>query len=166
MSFVDEVTPKDTEEVKPGLFIQKWKGKYRQIEPMAWNGKMRWEQQIRSILSLRTFFTIGVILFLWWAYVNDDNQYRDFYFEVIENPVQYCEQVFEKQGEVYLNGLGAIVFALVVHFILGFDNESAIIFAILSWILFNQHDISMFMDSHNEDYMHKSTRVKRKAGRR
>ena len=63
MDLVKMLTPKDTEEVRPGLFIQKTKKGYRQIHPAAWNGKINWKGQIKSMISFRTIFTIALILF-------------------------------------------------------------------------------------------------------
>lgn len=95
MGIVERLMPKDTEELKPGLFIQKTRKGYRQIEPLAWNGKMRWKPQIASVFSIRTFVTIAVVLFLAWAYVNDVGSLIVFYNAVHEDPIGYCNDVLE-----------------------------------------------------------------------
>lgn len=93
MSFIDYVTPKDTEEVKPGLFIQKKRGKYRQLQPIAWKGKWRTKEQMRSIFSPRTFVWLGIMLFLVFAYNNDNAQLVEFHNTVVENPVLFCSEL-------------------------------------------------------------------------
>ena len=92
MNFIDVLTPKDTEEVKPGLFIQQRGRGYRMVQPFAWNGKMRWREQMRTVFSIRTFITLAIIGFIVWGYLNDTGEFRDFYVEVKGNPVAYCQQ--------------------------------------------------------------------------
>ncbi len=43
MSWIERLTPKNTEELKPGLFIQKSRDGYRQVYPAAWNGEVIWK---------------------------------------------------------------------------------------------------------------------------
>ena len=91
--FIGAITPKDTEEVKPGLFIQKKLGGYRQVHPSAWDGKINWKNFIfgGSIFKGLGFFLI--IIFLAWSYQHDVAQYQDFYQEVRSDPIAYCEKV-------------------------------------------------------------------------
>ncbi len=93
MSFPDSLTPKNTEEIRPGLFIQRRGSKYRKVEPFAWNGKVRWKEQLRTIISVRFFFTVGLVAFLAFSYVNDNSQLLDFYNVVHEDPIGFCRQV-------------------------------------------------------------------------
>lgn len=93
MGFKDILSPKDTEEVKPGLFIQKKGSRYRVVEPLVWNGNYRWKEQIKTIFSMRTILSLGLILFIVWAYLHDTSSLRDFYFKVSKNPVQWCSKV-------------------------------------------------------------------------
>jgi len=96
MSFIDAITPKDTEEVKPGLFIQSCRGKYRQVHPAAWNGKINWKNFLIGVNPIRNLFIFILILFLVFAYTNDVREYKDFYEEVSSNPTGYCENVYSK----------------------------------------------------------------------
>ncbi len=95
MDFVKALTPKDTEEVREGLFIQRRLGKYRQVYPAAWNGKMNWYNLFTggSIWKSRTFILILLIVF---AYSIDVKNYKDFYEETINNPLEFCQSVWEK----------------------------------------------------------------------
>ncbi len=68
MSLIDSLTPKNTEEIKPGLFIQKTPRGYRQINPMAWNGEFRTKEQLRTIINFKSIFTIALILFIAYHY--------------------------------------------------------------------------------------------------
>ncbi len=93
MSFIDGLTPKDTEEIKPELFIQKKGDKYRQVYPLAWNGKLRWKEQLKTIISVRTIFTLAIILFLVYAYTNDVQEYKTFYENIMSNPIDFCTEL-------------------------------------------------------------------------
>lgn len=108
MSLAKTLTPKDTEEVKPNLFVQtKYKNitddkhnitgrkpvGYRVINPVAWDGKLRLKEQLKTILSLRFLFTLAIIIFLVWAYQHDTKALQEFYNEVRGSPVAYCEKV-------------------------------------------------------------------------
>lgn len=95
MTLTDSLTPKNTEEIKPGLFIQKKGNGYRMIDPVAWNGKILWKKQIRSVISLRFVITITIVLFLVWAYNQDIGASLDFYNLVHEDPLAFCLQVEE-----------------------------------------------------------------------
>ena len=96
MSLADRLTPRDTEEVKPGLFIQKrTNGSYRMINPMAWDGKLRTKEQLKTVFSLRTIFTIALIIFIAYNYRTDNVKLLDFYNRVHENPIYFCQQVTE-----------------------------------------------------------------------
>ncbi len=97
MEIVKALTPKDTEEVKPGLFIQKRGDSYKQILPFAWNNKILWREQLRTVLTLRTLFTIALIIFIAWAYLNDVGVYKQFYEETMSNPMEFCDSVYKDQ---------------------------------------------------------------------
>lgn len=68
MSFIDSLIPKDTEEIKPGLFIQKIPKGYRTINPMAWDGKFRTKEQLATVINFKTIFTLALILFIAYNY--------------------------------------------------------------------------------------------------
>jgi len=108
MNWKKILTPSDTEEIKPGLFIQTryrniddGQGNvigrealgYRQIEPLVWEGKFRKKEQLRSIFSWRTLITISIILFIAWSYLHDTGAYREFYNSYAQNPIAFCENV-------------------------------------------------------------------------
>ncbi len=104
MDFVKALTPKDTEEVKPGFFIQTKNHKngrtsYRQVHPVAWNGKIDWKTQVKSVFSLRTIFTIALILFIYFGYLHDYRLLQEFHNEVIENPVEFCIEINEQYAQ-------------------------------------------------------------------
>ncbi len=102
MSLVDTLTPKNTEEIKPGLFIQKRGSGYRQVDPLAWDGKLRIKKQIRTIISFRTIITLAIIGFLVWSYVHDNQQCID----VIENPEEFCKEIYPCVSDMQYSGYG------------------------------------------------------------
>ena len=93
MSLAKALTPQNTEEIKPGLFIQKKGDSYRMIKPMAWNGKVLWKEQLKTIFTLRTFFTIAIVLFLAYSYIHDIQEFKDFHNEVMDNPDAWCGEL-------------------------------------------------------------------------
>lgn len=97
MSFVDRITPKDTEEVKPGLFIQKKHGSYHHIQPAAWDGKIIWKNFILGANPLRNFIFFTILMFIVYGYINDVDQYKQFYENVNGNPQGYCQSIKELQ---------------------------------------------------------------------
>jgi len=93
MNFVKALTPKDTEEIKPGLFIQKQGNSYRQISPAAWDDKIIWKNLFFGQGFLRSFIFFLIIVFIAWSYFNDTKELREFYEEVSSNPVEFCKDV-------------------------------------------------------------------------
>lgn len=97
MSFLKKAfTPKDTEEIRPGLFVRKEKKGYKQIHPIVWNDEWRTKEQLKTILTLRTFFTIALIIFLAWAYVHDTGALQEFYEDVTDDPFAWCNDLKTK----------------------------------------------------------------------
>ena len=93
MDFVKALTPKETEEIKPGLFIQRTSKGYRQIEPAAWNGKINWKNLFGGKNFLRNFVWFAIIIFVAWSYFHDTKEFREFYIEVNSNPAEFCKNV-------------------------------------------------------------------------
>ncbi len=109
MNFIKALTPKDTEEVKPGLFIQTTYGEllandghtvigkapmsYKHITPAAWNGKIIWKNLLFGKDFLKSFIFFLIIVFLAWSYFHDIQVYREFYEEVNSNPAEFCTKV-------------------------------------------------------------------------
>ena len=95
MSFIDFLTPKNTEEVKPGLFIQKrtsrnGKIKYRKITPAAWNGKINWKVFILGDKWVSSLIWFLLIMYLAWSYHHDTSALIGFEKYVLENTTQFC----------------------------------------------------------------------------
>ena len=95
------LTPSDTEEIKPGLFIQEKKGKngislYRQINPVAWNGKFR----LKSQFSWKNLFVIAIIIFLAWSYTHDIQALKDFQKKVTNHKFEWCSGISIEELEV------------------------------------------------------------------
>lgn len=97
MDWSKVLTPKNTEEVRPGLFIQKRNNNYRQIHPAAWNGKVDWKGQMKSVFSFRTVFTMGLILFIYFGYLHDYRELQNFYEEVMDDEI--CKRSLESKVE-------------------------------------------------------------------
>jgi len=93
MNFVKAFTPKNTEEVKPGVFLQKTKRGYRQIHPAAWNGKINYKNLLLGPNFLKSFMWFAIILFIAWSYFQDVQTYQEFYEEVNSNPIVFCSKI-------------------------------------------------------------------------
>lgn len=104
MNFIDLLTPKDTEEIKPGLFVKKTKKGWKEVHPSAWKGKIIWKNLLFGPRFFRTLITFGVILFLVWSFNHDVGAYRNFYETVSSDPIAYCSNV----SSINLRGEGLI----------------------------------------------------------
>lgn len=93
MDLTKALTPKETEEVKPGLFIQQTSKGYRQVHPAAWNGKINWKNFLLGSNFLRNLIWFLIIVFLAWSYFHDVDVYKEFYEEVIADPALFCSNV-------------------------------------------------------------------------
>lgn len=98
--FVKALTPKNTEELKPGLFIQTTARGYRNVYPAAWNGKINWYNFFFGGSFFKTFAWFAIILFVVWSYQHDVNQYKSFYEDVVKNPIVWCQQVEQSYASV------------------------------------------------------------------
>ncbi len=103
MNFIKVLTPKDTQEIKPGLFIQKTSSGYRQVSPPAWDGKVIWKNFFFGQGFLKSSFFFIVLMFLAWSYFHDVKVYREFYEEVIADPILFCSNI--SLVNVDINGL-------------------------------------------------------------
>jgi len=101
MDLIKALTPKETEQIKPGLFIQRRGKAYKQIYPAAWDGKIIWKNLLWGKGFLKSFIWFVIILFIAWSYFNDTKVYREFYVEVNSNPVGFCSNV----SLININGL-------------------------------------------------------------
>ena len=86
-NFKKHLTPIDTEEIKPNLFIKKTDKGYRQVHPLVWNNKYRWKEQLKTVFTFRTFFTLALIIFIAWSYVHDTKEC----FDVLEKIGLLCK---------------------------------------------------------------------------
>lgn len=101
MDFIKTLTPENTEEIRPGLFVQKHKGKYRVVKPMAWDGELLIKDQLKSVFNLRTLFTILLIIFITWSYVNETGYCR----ELKVNPCPLLDDITKYCYETSVNTL-------------------------------------------------------------
>jgi len=90
MNIKKALTPKDVEEVRPGLFIKSFPKnpdtiEYRQVHPLVWDGKWRLKNQIK----IRDIFMIALIITLYLVGV----KYIRFYEEVNADPRAFCKNV-------------------------------------------------------------------------
>lgn len=100
MSWKKTLEAKDTEEVRPGIFIQKYWGPLknykvpvdRVVNPLVWKGEWRLNKQFRY----RNLITIAVVLFLAFTYINETQFCRDLQenpCEILPNITNYCTQI-------------------------------------------------------------------------
>lgn len=92
------LTPKDTEEIKPGLFIQKRKNNYRQITPLVWKGKYKF----RGHFKLKSLIMIILVLFLVWNYNYETKWCREFQrdpCDILTNVTIYCHEKRMSENE-------------------------------------------------------------------
>ena len=76
--FIRTLTPSDTEEVRPNLFVQKrGDNKYRVVYPSAWNGKINWTNLLLGANFGKNLVWFVIILFLAFSYRHDNQQCFD-----------------------------------------------------------------------------------------
>ena len=111
------LTPKNTEEVKPNLFIQAYnnpdslmarldktiKGhnkeirypKYRHIFPAAWNNKINWAIMIFGAHPIKSLFVFLLIIYMAWSYHHDTQALVEWNNQIMSNftaRMQLCSQ--------------------------------------------------------------------------
>lgn len=122
------LTPKNTEEIKPNLFVQKIKGdslmakldkkvkghdkdivfdKYRVIYPAHWNGK--WDLKVLTLgaFPIKSTLIFLLILFLAWSYRHDLNEINSMAVELHTNQTfynEFCKKIISTNNtQFYLN---------------------------------------------------------------
>lgn len=107
-NFIKSLTPEDTEEVKPGVFLQKRKKGWKQVYPAAWKGKINWGNFILGGPDFwKTTIWFMIILFLVFSYWHDTNELREFHDKVSANREAWCAGVPLDELEDY-NNLGGV----------------------------------------------------------
>ena len=111
MSFIRQLEPKNTEEVKPGIFLQKTRKGWRQVYPAAWNGKINWKNFVLGGPNFwKTLVWFAIILFLIFAYYHDVQQYKEFYKKYNSQELEqisiidlenYSHEFEKKESEVF-----------------------------------------------------------------
>ncbi len=108
MSIIDGLTPKHTEEYKPDFFVQKTARGYRQINPLAWNGKIRYREQLKTVFNIRTIFTIALILFIAYNYFENTNSCAEFQSDpciYLQNLTNYCRDNQVSEDKLFFGDL-------------------------------------------------------------
>ncbi len=105
MNWKKVLTPINTEEIRPGLFIQsKPKNpdsiEYRVINPVCWDGNYRWKKQF----SWKNLITIIIICLLAWSYLTEtqySRQLQEDPCELLPNITSYCWEKNKISGDDY-----------------------------------------------------------------
>lgn len=121
---LNHLTPKNTEEVKPGLFIQKYKGdnlmlklekaadghpeeikydKYRVVVPGAWKGVFYPKNLLLGKAPLRGLAIFAFILFLAWAYWHDTSTLVEINRQLAGNLSTNINLSLLNQSQPYIN---------------------------------------------------------------
>ena len=95
MSLADKLTPKNTEEIKPGLFIQKTASGYRSVTPAAWEGKINWKVTLLGSQPLKHLFVFALLMFLAYGYFSGTISCDEFQSDpckYLPNITSYCNE--------------------------------------------------------------------------
>ena len=98
MNLLKILTPKNTEEIKPGLFIQKTERGYKQVYPAAWNGKIDYKNLIFGKGFLKTTLFFLALLFIVYGYSSTTNacmKFQEKPCDYLNNLTQFCMEVEE-----------------------------------------------------------------------
>ena len=90
------LTPKDTEEVKPGVFLKQRGDTYRQVYPAVWKGKINWRNLILGPNFTKGFITFIIFMFIVLSYSHDVAQYKEFYEDISNNPNKFCVAYYSR----------------------------------------------------------------------
>ena len=107
MNWTDKLTPKDTEEIKPGLFIQKTSYGYRKITPAAWDGKINWKVFLLGADPIKSFLVFAIILLISYGYYTSTKACDDFQADpckYLSNITDYCVKFSENPGQQNIVG--------------------------------------------------------------
>ncbi len=94
------LTPRNVEEIKPGLFIQKRGNRYRHISPAVWKGKVNWKNLILGQDFGRTFVWFLILMFLAYAHYHDVAVYKEFYETTHGNCARSLNTMRIKDGDI------------------------------------------------------------------
>jgi hypothetical protein len=97
MDWKKALTPKDTEEVKPGLYIQRWKGSYRQVHPAVWKGEVNWKNLLLGSDAFKALVFFIIIIFLAYGYHSSTKACEDFQ----SDPCKYLPQIQKFCVDIY-----------------------------------------------------------------
>jgi len=112
MNLIKALTPQDTEEVKPGLFIQKTLQGYRQVYPAAWNGKINWKNFLLGGKFWKNFIIFLILMLIAFSYYQETKVCREFQSspcKFLPNLTDYCYKLDSeetlKDGEFNINSI-------------------------------------------------------------
>jgi len=108
MNLIKILTPKDTEEIKPGLFIQKTKFGYRHITPVAWDGKINWKNFLMGKEFIRSLIWFIILMLIASSYYIDTKNCQEFQSDpckYLMNLSTYCMNQGGDDDEQYPTSL-------------------------------------------------------------
>lgn len=105
---VKTLTPVNTEEVRPGLFIQTSstaRGKsYRQITPCCWDGKIDWKITLFGDKPFKYLFIFLALMLLSYGYYQGTHSCAEFQ----EDPCKYLDNITDYCSDVDYWGIGEV----------------------------------------------------------
>ncbi len=104
MSLINSLTPDNTEEIKPGLFVQNRKGNYRVVNPIAWKGKWRLDKQF----GWKNLITIVIVIFVAYTYINETTFCRQLQANPCEMLPEITSYCFEQDQIKFLGTNDAV----------------------------------------------------------
>ena len=96
MGWKESLTPKDTKEVKPGLFIQRWRGGWRQVNPACWNGKVNYRNLVFGGSIFKLLIVFAILLLLSYSYYTTTRGCEEFQSDpckYLPNITSYCMDI-------------------------------------------------------------------------
>lgn len=102
--FLKAFTPDNTEEVRPGFYIQKKVYKdgtesFKQVHPVVWNDKISWKNFLFGPKFVSTTFWFLLLMILCFAYYHDTKEYRAYYEDTRQNLTEICVDWLEGSKE-------------------------------------------------------------------
>jgi hypothetical protein len=95
MDIINKLTPKDTEEVKPNLFIKRFgDNKYRLVYPAAWNGKIKWKNLLLGGDEwLKHLIFFAILMLIVYGYIHDNKALIEQQQLIAKDPFAFCNNI-------------------------------------------------------------------------
>lgn len=110
MGLIEILTPKNTIEIKKGLFIQKTPKGWKQIHPACWNAKINWKNFIFGGSIIKPTIVFIIILLLAYGYYSTNKtcyEFQENICDYLPNITSHCIYIGQEgKGDLIIHSNG------------------------------------------------------------